>query len=391
MNQAEQCYGTFVYNSNIFIDGTPFCSEDLDKPKFIRYGDARTSCNIDLYRWYEKNSENSLNLKNKTLFSKGTTVYALENALFIPGSADIFLKINGNYLIFDKTYHTRHALKWVLERNLGSGLPRYLEVVANKDDGYNIVKECAFVINTKWAGSNYYHWLHECLPRLIRLKRQELLDPLQLFWVDTTPPKSFHIQHLAMLGININDLNIIVQDRPVLFKNLLYCSFLERGSISRHDVCYDNLLTNQCSMSASNNNKFSRIFIKRDGSQARSIVNCDELEKSLTRRNFLIVRLESLDSYEQIQLFKSAKLVVGPHGAGFANILFTKGANIVEIMPSDSFNPLYYMLSTQIYDSRQISCNRYYIMPNRVENRFQQMNVDIQLLNDYIDMAETGA
>jgi hypothetical protein len=82
--------------------------------------------------------------------------------------------------------------------------------------------------------------------------------------------------------------------------------------------------------------------VKGGGSLRRSIANHTEISDDLrilvetgmlpgikTIRN---VKLEGMPFHEQIQLFASAKLIVGQHGAGLSNIVFCKpGTHLVEI------------------------------------------------------------
>jgi len=79
-------------------------------------------------------------------------------------------------------------------------------------------------------------------------------------------------------------------------------------------------------------NKF--IFISRNHSSntSRRILNEEKLLPLLELYNIKVYHLETMTFVEQIQLFRSAKLIIGPHGAGLAWILFCNpAAKIVEI------------------------------------------------------------
>ena len=44
--------------------------------------------------------------------------------------------------------------------------------------------------------------------------------------------------------------------------------------------------------------------------------------------------ISKLDFFEQIHLFKNAKIIIGPHGAAFTNIIFSNpGLKIIELIP----------------------------------------------------------
>jgi len=47
---------------------------------------------------------------------------------------------------------------------------------------------------------------------------------------------------------------------------------------------------------------------------------------------FTLVYLEELSVFEQAQMFNAAQVIVGPHGSGFANLIFARpGTPVIEI------------------------------------------------------------
>ena len=70
------------------------------------------------------------------------------------------------------------------------------------------------------------------------------------------------------------------------------------------------------------------------GGMLREISQIDVLEKKLKNNGFDVktVVLEDINWESQVKLFKSAKLVIGAHGAGLCNIAFCdKGTDILEV------------------------------------------------------------
>ena len=81
-----------------------------------------------------------------------------------------------------------------------------------------------------------------------------------------------------------------------------------------------------------------RIYIDRKSTEdtnfKRAIYNEDELKTFLKEHNFEIVKLEEKTFDEQISIFNSAELIIGLHGAGFANISFCKkNTKVIELRP----------------------------------------------------------
>ena len=91
-----------------------------------------------------------------------------------------------------------------------------------------------------------------------------------------------------------------------------------------------------------------RIVVHRKQGR-RGIRNETEFYATLTERGFDIVRLETMSLREQIALFSQASFIVGVHGAGFANIVFSPpGAKLIEIMPVGYRMPGYVILASQL-------------------------------------------
>jgi len=56
--------------------------------------------------------------------------------------------------------------------------------------------------------------------------------------------------------------------------------------------------------------------------------------------------LEDLSFTEQVKLFSKAKVVIGPHGAGLTNIIWSgSGTSVIELMPKSCLHPDYFQLS----------------------------------------------
>ncbi len=81
-----------------------------------------------------------------------------------------------------------------------------------------------------------------------------------------------------------------------------------------------------------------RIYVSRADAKIRRITNDKDVADLLkTKYGFEICSLSGVPFAEQVALFASAEIVVGAHGAGLANCLFTKGRGtaLVEIATPD--------------------------------------------------------
>jgi capsular polysaccharide biosynthesis protein len=91
---------------------------------------------------------------------------------------------------------------------------------------------------------------------------------------------------------------------------------------------------------ASDPNARRMIYLSRRDAPARPLLNERALEAALAAIGFEIVIGAALSLPEQIKLFREAALVIGPHGAGLANIAFARpGATLLELSPEYATQP----------------------------------------------------
>ena len=73
-----------------------------------------------------------------------------------------------------------------------------------------------------------------------------------------------------------------------------------------------------------------KIYISRKPGGWRLVANDTAVAAALAENGFETLRPDGLSLAEQIQLFSESKIIVGMHGAGLTNILFTPGAALLE-------------------------------------------------------------
>lgn len=83
--------------------------------------------------------------------------------------------------------------------------------------------------------------------------------------------------------------------------------------------------------SASSDDFSKRVYISRENARERRVRNEGEVIDMLAEYGFKSYRLEELRVAEQIALFSNAEIVVGPHGAGFANLIYSDDISVIEI------------------------------------------------------------
>jgi capsular polysaccharide biosynthesis protein len=119
----------------------------------------------------------------------------------------------------------------------------------------------------------------------------------------------------------------------------------------------------------------NRIYIDRRESKFNhcQIINDDELKKFLLKKNFSIYKIGELSFFEQIYLFNNAKIIIGAHGAAFANLIFCKeNTKVIDIIPEDHPNTVDQTIS--IYKKLDFR----YIKTNKLNDN-EKINGDIYL------------
>jgi hypothetical protein len=92
-----------------------------------------------------------------------------------------------------------------------------------------------------------------------------------------------------------------------------------------------------------------RLYLARTGAKLRAPVNEEALIERLAARGFDVLTATDANHPEQIARFRSARLIVAPHGAGLTNLLFTRtGARVVEIFPANFAKSPYWWLARRL-------------------------------------------
>jgi capsular polysaccharide biosynthesis protein len=104
-----------------------------------------------------------------------------------------------------------------------------------------------------------------------------------------------------------------------------------------------------------------RLYVSRRG-YGRQAVEELEVERVLLEHGFEIY--EAPAHPDQPEDFDDAEIVVGPHGAGLANLVFCRpGTRVVEIVPTDNAHPFYFSLA------RAAGLDYAYLMGRSTANR----------------------
>lgn len=203
---------------------------------------------------------------------------------------------------------------------------------------------------------NYYHWLADVLARWYLIRQSGI--PVDCYVINGRGGKraAFQEETLAMLdiprkqvvkskkGIHLSAKRLIVPSlQPYALNPFvphpmpgwavrgLRAEMLRRTQPRReHDAP-------------------SKLYVSRGDAKIRQVVNEEQVTELLRGMGFTVVMPGQMSVKEQIRLFAGAELIVAPHGAALANLLFCgEGTGVLELFAPNYVNPIYWYMSSQL-------------------------------------------
>lgn len=244
-----------------------------------------------------------------------------------------------------------------------------------------IVHEKLFSANKPWIVKNYYHWMLEFLPKISvyinppderfanLLKDAKILLPFS--------PSGWMEQSLSMIGINKNQIYVAPREHLRVDQLIFTPNY---GKLYNLPLWAIDWLRDRFSPYMNQPvAKGKRIYISRRKAATRKVQNEEQVLQMLSKYGFEEILLEDLNLADQIALFSQAEVVVGPHGAGFSNMVFSTRATLIDIFEPNHVNGCFYTLC---HDSGQFY---WYLMAETVDD--VNMHVDVDKLERTLNAA----
>ena len=243
-----------------------------------------------------------------------------------------------SFVLDKNVYVFKHFWNYLLRKVKLQGLTKLPAKDADVIKDYDEL----FVLNCPYS-ANYYHWLTDIIPRILMVKANlhaysnaKLLLDMNNGGLRDIP--SFVTETIGKLGIE--ECDIVKQSvQEIYHVNKLFVLnpgqlFFSPPSLLRLGKTF---MEETFSTQGSENPEkdIDIVLIKRVGS-TRSCTNLEELHNTLSQNNSVTVFDCDSKQYsikEQIELFKRTKVVVGAHGAGLTNIMFSKDTHLIELVP----------------------------------------------------------
>jgi capsular polysaccharide biosynthesis protein len=191
---------------------------------------------------------------------------------------------------------------------------------------------------------NVFHWLIESLPRLYSLASYP--RPIALLMPDTLPAARRE-QLAACLPLNVG-LRLVPTNVRLRVERFVLPSFLTTQwdfacPPPDHLTYLRQRLLKAAGLSPSAA-AGERLYISRDRARVRRVVNEAAVLDVLRPLGFRPCHLEDLPFVEQMRLFRDTPIVIAPHGAGLANLLFAGRIPVLELT-SRAVSPVYFFLA----------------------------------------------
>lgn len=241
-----------------------------------------------------------------------------------------------------------------------------------------------FLVIGNAASHNYYHWHFQSLASILLYRKLSgsgdtvtMMPPLNRWQTETLSLIDFQGER-----IEINPMDIAIAPNTVR-SNIAggEFAFAPHAAITAE---FEELAKNVKTSSPYGR----KIYVSRlDAGSSRRILNEDQVCVLMASHGFDIVIPGKLTVAEQICTFRDADIIVGAHGAGLANLLFStaeNGPRIVELFQSNYVNACY----TKMCQAKGLDYTAVVSPGGLPVNDQTGEPMPVRTVNDYVCMAD---
>ena len=265
-------------------------------------------------------------LYEKTLFCiKNVTMRGKEGVLFLPDGT------------------VTHQTAWAPEQIIAT------DTYQKKWTGQEIFRKGNYSTLILWWGLGYYHWFNDVLSTLHETLVLMPSDTIFLMpqGFQKTYGGDFYLKTLHALGIRKDQVMEFNGTESWTFEHFWWQPPTSHDHTPGAMQWIGQQIVQSIPIGQAENPVW--FYISRTLPSARVIANEEELLPGLLEMGFRICHLEKMPFEEQVRLFQNAEMVVGPHGAGFTNLIFSKpGTRVVEILAKGYERRCYWTLSSEL-------------------------------------------
>lgn len=266
----------------------------------------------------------------------------LQDEVYVAVLKDAIILPNGFVLDSKGRIVVESIYPWSIN-DVNTNHQKWIDRIDGGLDGveFDYVDECVHLRSPAEPG--YFHWVQTTMPRICLVrnfvgKEVGLAVPtshefMQEF-IDLTLPGS------KLLGVN----------KALKVGRLYFPSTMQQRGDHFHRPLYANIVLRDFAENLFPDIKSDKIiYISRSDAKIRKLRQEREIEDVIRSVGGEIVTLTGLSATEQIRLFRSAKLVVSPHGAGLVNTAFmSPGASVFEFLSPQRLWPTFKCIADRV-------------------------------------------
>jgi hypothetical protein len=235
---------------------------------------------------------------------------------------------------------------------------------------------------------NYFHWLTDSLLLIEGAEAYDRKNGTATKILVNENLKSFQKQYFELLGIKEDQLVYWKDYKKATVDELIVVKSRRTGTnmdeiVSPQGVRWLRERALQHLPAKSYEFK-KRVFLSRQHTNCRRIVNFEELKPILEKYDFQIVDADDLNIAEQVQLFNDVEVLFTVHGAGLTNIIFSQKLKILELIgnvdrPNDfQWYCAYYSMSQALnLDYSFLECEALSVFDGEQMKQFYDVKVDL--------------
>jgi capsular polysaccharide biosynthesis protein len=191
---------------------------------------------------------------------------------------------------------------------------------------------------------NYYHWMNDVIPRLMVLEASGITVASIDHFVVNPLSQNFQHETLAAFGIDDERIRNIENYEYVTCDELMVPTY-GSNTLGLGQGAWNPRLLKSRFLNTPLGEQSARLYICRSAAANRKIINDTALKSMLKSKGFTPVNLETLTVRQQAELFNTASVVLGTHGAGLGNIAFCNaGTHVIELF-RDHIAPCFWTIS----------------------------------------------
>ena len=193
---------------------------------------------------------------------------------------------------------------------------------------FNFKKFSNITVLGSSVSDNYYRNMITFLPRIFFINQQNV--SIALHRSSSNKFRAFIRNILGNLGIQLKEF-IFLDDNFYKFDNSQIPQFFNKK------ISIEILRNYFSKYREKNREKKIKIYVSRQNSNYRNLVNEGDIIDELKLKDFKIIDPNNISIIDQIELFSSASIIISPTSSALTNIIFAPNdAQIIEITPKYS-------------------------------------------------------